>query len=270
MLKHRVATALILLLLTYFLLFGIPGLFIMPDIVFISVASLFCIAAVYELTKMYKFNLVSQAGLLVLITSILFILSFISYDASQIIRIISILTWCFIVPIILIWQPKQISKLVISALSLIIFVPAFYSIVVLQGLFGSWQLVSIMAVAWVSDIGAYFIGRRFGKHKLASNISPGKSIEGAIGGMVFVMIYLYILKLLNLTIYLPTYFTVFKFAIILTTVGIMGDLLESWFKRVAKVKDSGFLFPGHGGVFDRIDSLIAVLAVAFAMIRGLI
>jgi phosphatidate cytidylyltransferase len=270
MLKHRIVTAIVLFLITYFVLFGIPGVLKMPDTVFITLSWLLCIAAVYELTRMYKFHLIAKISLLIIITSLLFFLYFIPYDASQIIRIISILTWCFVVPIILIWQPKDISKPVICGLAIIMFVPAFYSIVVLQGLFGSWQLVSILAIAWVADIGAYFIGRRFGRRKLAPNISPGKTIEGAIGGMIFVIIYLLILKLTNATVYLPSYFTVFKFAIILTTVGIMGDLIESWLKRVADVKDSGCLLPGHGGVFDRIDSLIAVLAVAFAMIRGLI
>lgn|SRR6185437_2319430 len=270
MLIHRTMTALVLFFVTCFLLFGIPGVFKMPDMVFVTMSWLLCIAAVYELTKMYKFNIISQVGLLSTITGLLFILYFTPYDASQIVRIVSILTWCLIIPIMLVWQPKNISKIAICGLAVIIFVPAFYSLVVLQGLFGSMQLISILAIAWVADTGAYFVGRKFGKHKLAPSISPGKTIEGAIGGMVFVLIYLLILKSLNVTVYLPDYFAVLKFAIILTTVSMLGDLIESWFKRVAKVKDSGNLLPGHGGIFDRIDSLIAVLAVAFAMIRGLI
>jgi phosphatidate cytidylyltransferase len=270
MLKHRIITALVLLLLTYFLLFGIPGVFRMPDMIFVTMSWLLCIAAVYELTKMYKFNIFIQLLLIIVTTGLLVTLYFIPYDASQIIRIVSILAWCFIIPIILIWQPRNISKLMVSGLAIIIFVPAFYSIVVLQGLFGSWQLVSILAIAWVADTGAYFVGRKFGKHKLAPTISPKKSIEGAVGGLVFVIIYLLILKVLDATIYLPSYVAVFKFAIILTIVSVMGDLIESWLKRVADVKDSGCLLPGHGGVFDRIDSLVAVLAIAFAMIRGLI
>jgi phosphatidate cytidylyltransferase len=270
MLIHRTMTALVLFLVTCFLLFGIPGVFRMPDMVFVTMSWLLCIAAVYELAKMYKFNIASQVGLLSTITAMLFILYFIPYDASQIVRIISIVTWCLIVPIILVWQPKNISTSAIWALAILIFVPAFYSIVVLQGLFGSMQLISILAIAWVADTGAYFVGRKFGKHKLAPSISPGKTIEGAVGGVVFVIIYLLILKALAVTVYLPSYFAVFKFAIILTTVSMLGDLIESWLKRVAKVKDSGNLLPGHGGIFDRIDSLIAVLAVAFAMIRGLI
>jgi phosphatidate cytidylyltransferase len=269
MLKHRVITAFILLLLTYVLLFGIPGVFSMPDAVFASGAWLLCIVAVYELSKMYKFNLFGQISLLLIITALLIILYTTSYDASQIIRIVSIITWCFIIPIILIWQPKVISKVVIFSLSIIIFIPAIYSIIVLRSLFGAWELVSILAIAWIADTGAYFVGKKFGKRKLVPSISPNKTFEGALGGMFFVIIYLLILKLTNIVVYLPNYVTVFKFAIILTSVSIMGDLIESWLKRVAKVKDSGSLLPGHGGIFDRIDSQVAVLAIAFAMIRGL-
>jgi phosphatidate cytidylyltransferase len=270
MLIHRTLTALVLFFITLFLLFGIPGVFKMPDMIFVTMTWLLCIAAVYELTRMYKFNIVSQIGLLFIITVLLVALHFTSYDASWIIQITSLLTWCLIIPAIIVWQPKNISKVVICGLSILIFIPAFYSIVVIQGVFGSVQLISILAIAWMADSGAYFVGRKFGKHKIAPNISPGKTIEGALGGMAFVIIYLLILKALNVAVYLPNYLTVFKFAIILTTVSILGDLMESWFKRVAKVKDSGRILPGHGGIYDRIDSLTAVIAVAFAMIHGVI
>src|SRR5579863_7327259 len=225
MLIHRTMTALVLFFVTCFLLFGIPGVFKMPDMVFVTMSWLLCIAAVYELTKMYKFNIISQIGLLSTITVLLFILYFTPFDVSQLVRIISILTWCLIIPVILFWQPKHISRAAICGLAIIIFVPAFYAMVVLQGLFGSFQLISILAIAWVADTGAYFVGRKFGKHKLAPTISPSKTIEGAIGGMVFVIIYLLILKSLNVTVYLPDYPAVFKFAIILTIVSILGDLI---------------------------------------------
>lgn len=270
MLRPRLITALILLLLVYLLLFGIPGVFYTPDTVFVTASWLLCLGAVYELSKMYKFYLIDQIGLMLLITIILFALYFMPYDASRIIQNTAIITWCGVAPMILIWQPRSASKIVISTLAIIIFIPAFYSLVVLHGLFGSWQLVSILAIAWVADTGAYFVGRKFGKIPLAPALSPGKSVEGAVGGMIFVVIYMFTLKFFNVTVYLSSYFIALKFALILTTASIMGDLLESWFKRVANVKDSGNLLPGHGGIFDRIDSLIAVLATAFAMIRGLI
>jgi phosphatidate cytidylyltransferase len=245
-------------------------LFAAPESLFVAASWLLCLLGIYELTKMYHFDIINQLGLMAVISLMLFMLYFANYDSSQLVRIGAILTWCFIVPILLVWQPKKFSKTTISCLAVMVFIPAFYALVVLHGLFGPLQLISLMAIAWIADIGAYFVGRRFGKRKLAPSISPGKSVEGAVGGLVLVVIYLLLLKWFNLAIYLTSYAAVFKFALILTSVSIAGDLFESWLKRVAKVKDSGSILPGHGGILDRIDSLIAVLAIAFAMIRGFI
>ncbi len=263
MLKHRIFTA-ILLLLGLWCIF-----FVLPITLFIPVVMLICLLAITEVTRMYNYHLVDTLGIMVVFTLICLVLYFISYDTSQIVRIVAIICWCFVVPFILIWQPKSFSHLGLNVLVLLMFVPAFYALIVLYGLLGAWQLISIMAIAWIADIGAYFVGRRFGQHKLVPTISPSKSLEGAFAGLVCVLIYLLILKYFNLTVYLYSYEAVFKFGIILVTVSILGDLIESWFKRVAKVKDSGVLLPGHGGIYDRIDSIIAVVAVAYAMIRGL-
>ena len=264
MLKQRVITGLVLFIL------ALLALFKLPDVGFACVSWLMCLVGVHELAKMYKFDRTNQIGLMLILTLLAFLLYFSRYDPSQIVRIVAILTWCFIVPFVLVTQPKHFNSLTISIFATIIFVPAFFALVNLYGLLGPWRLISIMAIAWVSDTGAYFVGRRFGVHKLAPKNSPGKSIEGAIGGLVFVLIYLMIIKVFGQTVFLYSYGAVFKFGLILTTAGIIGDLFESWLKRVAGVKDSGKILPGHGGVFDRIDSLIAILAVAFAMIWGML
>ena len=268
MFLQRLSTSIGLLIIVFILFFGIPGVMAIPEIVFIAAAWLLCLLGIYELTRMYHFDMLNQIGLMFLVSAILYTLYFIQYDSSQIIRAIAVFTWCFMVPIVLIMQPKKISKLAIAGFVLVIFVPSFYSLVVLHGIFGGVQLLSIIAIAWAADTGAYLVGNKFGKHKLVPHISPGKSIEGVLGGFAAVIIYLLILKYFEVTVYLYSYAAVFKFAFILTSVSILGDLLESWFKRVAKVKDSGNILPGHGGILDRIDSLVAVLALAFAMIRG--
>jgi len=262
MLKQRVITSIILVLITY------AVLFLVPEPVFVVIAWTLCLVGIYELSRMYKFDQINQVGLLVIISLIAFMVYFSTYNMNQLVQIAILITWCIMVPILLIWRPKSFSKFGIGLIAALLFVPAFYALVVLHILLGSLQLISIMAIAWVADIGAYFIGKRFGRHKLAPTISPGKTIEGIIGGLVFVVIYLLILKYFGLAVYLYGYLMVFKFALILTTASILGDLMESWLKRIAKVKDSGVILPGHGGVFDRIDSLIAVLAVAFAIIQG--
>lgn len=264
MLLPRISTALILLAIAAGILFYTPAH------VFSTAAWLLCLLAIYELTKMYQFKQWQSIVTAILATAIAVGIATSAHDCSQVIRIIAVVTWCFMVPLILIFTPKKFPKFAIMIFALMLFIPAYYSLTVINALFGPWQLVSLMAVAWVADTGAYFVGKSLGKHKLAPRISPGKSIEGAIGGFVLVVIYLLILKYFNAAIYLPKYGTVFKFAFILTAISIVGDLFESWLKRVAQVKDSGSLLPGHGGVFDRIDSLIAVMAIAFAIIRGMI
>lgn len=263
MLMHRVVTSLILIVLV-----GVV-FFLVPESIYTSCLILFCTIGIYELTKMYKFDEINQIGLLVIFIFLASYLCFTNYDASQIMRIGAVILWCFIAPMTLLLQPKRISKPIICIFAIAIFTIAVYSMVILHVLLGAWQLLSIMAVAWIADIGAYFVGRRFGRHKLAPKISPGKSIEGAMAGLVLVIIYLSILKYFNLAIYLYSYVAVLKFGLILVSASIVGDLLESWLKRVAGVKDSGSILPGHGGIFDRVDSLVAVLAIAFAMIRGL-
>ncbi len=263
MLIHRVITSLVLISLV-----GIV-FFLVPESIYAICLILFCTIAIYELTNMYKFDLVNQLGLIIIFIFLAGFLCFVNYDASQIIRIGAVILWCFIAPIILLLQPKNFSRPVICVLGMAIFSIAVYAMVILHVLLGAWQLLSIMAIAWIADIGAYFAGRSLGRHKLAPKISPGKSIEGAIAGLFLVIIYLCILKYFNLVDYLYSYVAVLKFALILVSASIVGDLLESWLKRVAGVKDSGSILPGHGGVFDRVDSLVAVLAIAFAMIRGI-
>ena len=264
MLKERIITALVLFVL------AILCLFELPEVGFTASIWLLCLVGIYELTRMYRFDKLNQA-LLMLVLTVLAVLLYVSrYDMGQVIMSLSLLTWCFVVPFILITQPKHFSWVIIAFFAAIIFVPAFYAAVKLYQLLGPWRLIGIMAIAWVSDTGAYFIGNKFGRHKLAVNISPGKTIEGAIGGLIFVLIYLLIIKNTCETVFLYNYLAVFKFGLILTTAGIIGDLFQSWLKRVAGVKDSGNILPGHGGVFDRIDSLIAILAVSFAMIWGMV
>jgi phosphatidate cytidylyltransferase len=133
-------------------------------------------------------------------------------------------------------------------------------------------LLSVMALVWIADIGAYASGKAFGKRKLAPSISPGKSWEGAIGGAIAVLL----LAALSVVFGGPALADTFavrvpaKFGwpalaavlIVLVAASVVGDLFESQLKRRAGVKDSSKLLPGHGGVLDRIDALIPVLPLA--------
>jgi phosphatidate cytidylyltransferase len=142
---------------------------------------------------------------------------------------------------------------------------------------GLVYLLHVMFLIWASDIGAYQFGSKFGKHKLWPTISPNKTIEGFIGGMisaVIVSLCFYFLRKVDVTFInsvrdMDYTFTKFVlFGVVIATVGTFGDLVQSAYKRHYGVKDSGNLLPGHGGILDRFDSLMYTLPILF--ILGLI
>ena len=130
-----------------------------------------------------------------------------------------------------------------------------------------WLLAALMTV-WAADTGAYFVGRKFGKHKLAPRVSPNKTIEGLIGGVAAgVVVGLAFAWFAGATpAQLPIVALV---ALVAVLFSVIGDLFESLLKRHADVKDSGHLIPGHGGVLDRIDGVLAALPV-FALGKGVL
>jgi len=125
---------------------------------------------------------------------------------------------------------------------------------------GAQLLMFLFLMVWGADIGAYFVGKAIGKNKLMPNVSPGKSIEGFLGGVVFACVLVFIAALV-LEWTNEQIITVLLVTMLITTVSVIGDLSESMFKRQAGVKDSGTILPGHGGILDRIDSLTATAPV---------
>jgi phosphatidate cytidylyltransferase len=128
-----------------------------------------------------------------------------------------------------------------------------------------WTLFAL-AIVWVADTGAYFAGSRFGKHKLAPRISPGKSWEGLFGGLAASLL-LAVLAMPLLGLGVAALPRLLVLAAVTMLVSVAGDLFESMLKRHAGAKDSSQLIPGHGGVLDRIDSLLAALPV-FVVAKG--
>ncbi|AKC87497.1 phosphatidate cytidylyltransferase [Pseudoxanthomonas suwonensis] len=125
---------------------------------------------------------------------------------------------------------------------------------------GHRWLLAALALVWAADSGAYFAGRHFGRHKLAPSISPNKTVEGAVGGLVAGVAVALAFGVFAgaATAQLPALALVAAAAVLAS---IVGDLVESLLKRQAGVKDSGTLIPGHGGVLDRIDGVLAALPV---------
>ncbi|WP_028454645.1 phosphatidate cytidylyltransferase [Chitinilyticum litopenaei] len=190
------------------------------------------------------------------------------------------LFWCVLAPCWLArkWSLREAGNLNVL-LGWAVIIPAVTVLAVLRGDSG-WVLLSLLAIAWVADTAAYFSGKAFGRHKLAPQISPGKTWEGVLGAGLFVAVYCVAIPYAFPQI--PHAFPLFTgfdwarqplvqqalwvlFGLVLMCVSIVGDLLESLFKRQAGMKDSSNLLPGHGGVLDRTDSLLALLPVAAAI-----
>ncbi len=151
----------------------------------------------------------------------------------------------------------------------------FVSIVLLRDFqdIGIYLFMLIFVGAWITDIFAYFVGRFFGKHKLIPDISPKKTVEGSIGGIVFCSIF-FVLYGFVLSIFTDiasgSYIVLAVVGVIISVVAQIGDLTMSQIKRKFNVKDYGKIMPGHGGILDRFDSIIAVaivLIIACAVVR---
>lgn len=125
---------------------------------------------------------------------------------------------------------------------------------------GAQLLMFLFLMVWSADVGAYFVGKSIGKNKLMPNVSPGKTFEGFLGGVVCACL-LVTIAAFQLAWSSEQIITVLLVTVLITTVSVLGDLNESMFKRQAGVKDSGSILPGHGGILDRIDSLTATAPV---------
>ncbi|MBK1648867.1 hypothetical protein CKO36_09705 [Rhabdochromatium marinum] len=131
---------------------------------------------------------------------------------------------------------------------------------------GPWMVLFLLMLVWLTDSGAYFAGRRFGRRKLAPRLSPGKTIEGVMGGLLAAG--LWSLALLPMAGDWLSWIGLALLCMLTAGISVVGDLVESWLKRRRNLKDSGALLPGHGGVLDRLDSLMAavpVFAVGFLL-----
>ena len=141
----------------------------------------------------------------------------------------------------------------------VVLVPASLAMAVLPGL----QVILVLALVSFADAGAYFVGSAWGRHKLAPSISPGKTREGALGGLAVALVYAIICAaFVDGIAWVPYLLS----AALLAVLSIVGDLFESALKRQAGAKDSGTLLPGHGGVLDRVDSATAALPLAALLI----
>ena len=179
----------------------------------------------------------------------------------------AVVFWVIVAPPWLAFRWKPASGVALAIVGWIALTGAWVALVALQAR-SPWLVLAAMAIVWIADTAAYFAGRAFGRHKLAPQVSPGKTWEGVYGALAAVAIYAIALTpladaagrsgaLTPLAIALWV-----ACALALAALSIVGDLFESLLKRNASVKDSGRILPGHGGVLDRIDALIAAMPAA--------
>ena len=275
MLKTRVITAIVLLAVL------LPILFLLPPIYIGIFFLLAVVVAAWEWSRLLNPQASRSAGLYAFfcLVIIIFLLAMQNVAWQFALLLLAVIFWFFFAPFILAKGMRiSLDKLrpFYVVIGLILLPATWFALVFLREL-GLVFLLSTIALVWVADIGAYFVGKAFGRRKLAAQISPGKSIEGAIGGLL--LCYGYALLCI---FYLPFESSIFgAWAIrfgwvptfimvtVLTCFSIIGDLFESQLKRMAGVKDSSHLLPGHGGVLDRVDALIPTMPIA-ALLAGLV
>jgi phosphatidate cytidylyltransferase len=130
-----------------------------------------------------------------------------------------------------------------------------------------YLLIFVLLLIWANDSFAFLIGKNFGKRKLFESVSPKKTIEGFIGGLVFSILTAVVISMFTELLSSMHWIVI---AIIVSVIGTIGDLVESKFKRQASIKDSGTIMPGHGGLLDRLDSLLFVAPFVYLYIQFII
>lgn len=265
MLKVRIVTAFVLLAILLLIVFSNSlSLFLLATIGFFA-------AALWENFRLFG-NKQPLVMAVIFSAALLFIFLKVELSYSVLLCKLCVLLWFIrLAPTLAIGLPnlKSFSNYLLNAIYAFAILGCFIGIILLFKN-SPLYLLSVMAIVWVADIGAYFSGKSFGKHKLAVSISPGKSWEGAVGGWLAVLVlgaaslFIPVLKGTFLfAIYhkwgLPGFFSVVT---VLVSASVVGDLFESQLKRRIGMKDSSGLLPGHGGVLDRIDALIPVLPLA--------
>ena len=262
MLKQRVITAFIMLL-------GfLAALFLLPEVGFAFIAAFVFLVGAWEWSNLSNFIRTPSR---ILVTFTYFIFGLLAgwytdwgqnHDAMRSVLLVAGAWWAFS----LFWIQGYPSSAALwkgsyvrTAMGVLVLIPAWLACLFLRDqVNGAWLILMIVFIVAAADIGAYFSGRTFGRRKLAPKVSPGKSWEGVFGGVLFAVV---IGLLFNFMFGGDQWLVLLAILIPTALVSVVGDLLESMVKRYRGVKDSGHILPGHGGVLDRIDGLVAAVPV---------
>jgi phosphatidate cytidylyltransferase len=267
MLATRILTAVIALVVV------LGALFLLPLQLFALVVLAIMAAAAHEWTHLARFDAVSRAVFIGAVLAAGLALVFLpqaqfarGWPTSIVLAVCGVATlfWLLVATpwVVLRWPTR--SPLALGVCGFVVLMGAFVALVELEAR-SPWLVLAAMAIVWIADTAAYFSGRAFGRRKLAPQVSPGKTWEGVYGALVAVGVYaLAVSPLARSAGYsgslgaavVASWLVV---AVAVAALSVVGDLFESWQKRQAGVKDSGKLLPGHGGVLDRIDALLAAM-----------
>jgi len=247
MLRERILTAIVAAALILLVLFAFPA----PAAKAVIAAVI--LAAAWEWSGFLSLNgRFGRLGYVAVIAALLAAVTLVAPSPAEIVLKIG-LAWWFAALIWVFFYPTRISRPVGWTCGALVMVPAYIALISLYSLRPTMLLFALIII-WAADIGAYFAGKRFGRVKLAPSISPGKTWEGVIGGLIAVVLVLVTVRYYWVEVDLAV---VVPLGLAVATLSVVGDLTVSMFKRNAGLKDSGRIFPGHGGVLDRIDSVTA-------------
>lgn len=251
MLRQRLITAIILLPLV------LAGIFYLPPFAFQWLCAAVILFAAWEWTLLMGLKkALHRIGFLILLLALMFV-----EEHMQARAIFTVAIFWWVLALFWITQYPQHTKLwsnkfILTILGVEVLLPCWLGMVLIREQHSSLALLFLFMIVWAADSGGYFVGRAIGKHKLLPKVSPGKTIEGVIGGVVTTLImasvFIYIFAI-------PQSQWGYWLALVLVTVliSVEGDLLISMLKRKQGLKDTGNILPGHGGLLDRIDSLTA-------------
>ena len=260
--------------------FFIVILFFSGGIVLNIAVSILSVIAIWEIFVATKY--INNIPLLVVNMVFAFAVPFFRTPYSNNVSKVCILLFIIALFVIMLKQKVKIEQIGLVFMLNTVISFAFSSIIYLrdlpespvyhlQPIDGAFFIVFAVGGAWITDAGAYFVGRFLGKHKMAPTISPHKTWEGAAGGIIINVIGLVIISWVYIFFYLKdtghiNYIAVVIYGVLCAVAAIVGDLAMSFIKRSCNIKDFGNIMPGHGGVLDRFDSLLLVAPLLYVML----
>ncbi len=237
--------------------------------------SAICSIMVYEIFRMTK---IYDKSVFSFIVSEIYAFVFPFLNIGEILDWRLILTMLYFICLLLVLlknhEKIRVSELIFCVSFCLCTIHFMTNIIYIRDNFSPYSLYYILLflfISWLCDIGAYFVGTRFGKNKLAPKISPNKTVEGVLGGVAFAIVSMVAYNFVFLAVIYSdihvNFIALFVIILIGIVFSILGDLVASIIKRQYKIKDFGSIMPGHGGILDRFDSLILVSAILYPIIR---